>query len=258
MLNTSFPASKHVAFERFNTHYNEFVNRLKTHQHKPFYSAGLFFDRKVNALLVKDNQDGGSKTWMKIPGGVSDQTMTFENFLQSLETELKKMKYSRALIGRIFDLEKDAEKKGRRNAAERTMILEFVEETGFYPVKFTYVADGYRYNKLSFKYDLWQVYFSVHAIISPSSEGTDDFIKEIRKMKTTVAIDVDVKDMRVAVVVEELSSVLGPATHKFAAKEICAKQAAYWNNFARTAVDSPNFMNTCDKLSKRYSFASMN
>lgn len=245
------------ALTLLNTNYKVFSERLTKHGKKSLFAAGLAFDRKYNALLVYDDQDGmGTKIWHKIPGGVHESVFTNEHYLYALELELKNYKrYSNQLISSIIDRENKKEKAGERNIANRTMILEIVEETKYFPVEFSYACDGFRFNKDSKQFDLWQTYFTIHCLISDNSHSIEGCVKDFHKVRTAIASDKDVKIMRVIVPIEELIAKLGPSTHKVATECILNKQAEYWN-YRSIGADSPVVSRSYSDLSKRFAYAS--
>lgn len=220
-------AKPHVTFEHENTSLEEYRNRCNGKTHLPvaphrIFAAGMFIDEKGTVNLIVDNQDGKDiKIWKKIPGGNATQAAKYEDYLTALLELLKKAKYSARLIGQIMD----REKKAKRTIPERTLVLEMVEETQFYPIEFSYGIDGFRYNTQSKKHDLWQVYFFVELVVSPYSESLEKPIQQIAQVKTAKASDVDVTHMRYVVSVGEVLSALGPDTHKLAALMLFEKGA---------------------------------
>jgi len=249
--------SRQVVFKDLNVSYNDYLKRVAEHTTE-IYAGGLyfnFFNGRSDFLLVKDDQDGlNKKVWHKIPGGVSEGVANDAFYLYSLKTELEKMKYTKAIIGQILRIEESKIKT--RNIAERTLMLEFVEETGYFPTNFIYGMDAYRYNTTTLRHDLLQVYFSVTSIISPYSKSLEHPIQNIAQVRTAEAIDKDVQEMRVVVKIEDLIKTLGPKTHKEAAKILCGKQAHYWLKKSENAFDAvarDNYM----QLSKRFGYASM-
>lgn len=228
-------AKKPIALDKLNTNFEEYIARCATVEkssREPFFTAGLFIDQKGMVLLVQDYQDKAEsrinanakpKVWNKMPGGVADRDACFsqEMFLGALEDQLIKMKYRASLIRRIISLEE----KLVRNAAERGLILELVEETGFYPKTFSFGCDGYRYNRNTFENDLWQVYFIVDEVLSPYSPDFNTGIKEIRNAPKAVSLDVDIMNMRLVVNYNKLIQELGSWPHKKAAQTLLMKKS---------------------------------
>ncbi len=250
------PTSKYPAFMNVNTAEEEHLQRLAKQDKNQIFAAGLFLDHKFNALLVLDNQDGhGRKIWHKIPGGTCPNDVSKDSiYFDSLKKELVKMKYRNSIVEEI--LRQEEKKAPSRSISQRVMILEMVEETGYFPTNFSFGMDGFRFNTISKEYDLLQVFYNVLSIISPNSKFLKEGIKNIAQVRTTEAIDLDVKDMRVTVSIEKLIEKLGPATHKEAAKKLCEKNAAYWLERSTNEEDSKKgefFM----KISKRFAFQSM-
>ncbi len=240
------------AMMQLNTDYLKFVERVDSLK-EPFFAAGLFFDANHDALLVLDNQDGGGdKIWHKIPGGVTDKVFSSIDYLEALKTELEKMKYGTPMIERILKRESQNE---RRNSAERTMILEMVEETAYFPTEFHYVVDGYRYNWDTHQHDLWQVYFLVESVISPYSANIDRGIMKIADVRTAKAIDADIQKMRVCIPVEKLIETLGSRPHKVATKIILSKRSDFFLRKMNESID-PGTRDAFKKLSKKFAFAS--
>lgn len=225
---------KPIALDKLNTIENVYLERckiLETTSRGPFFTAGLFIDQKGLVLLVQDYQDkleartnaaARPKVWNKIPGGVAERDAMFSQqmFLSMLEDQLMKMKYSTSLINQIMDVEEEL----TRNAAERGMILELIEETGFYPKKFSFGCDGYRYNRETTKNDLWQVYFIVDEVLSPNSKFESP-IKEIRNAPKLVSLDADIMQMRLVVSYNNLIQNLGSWPHKVAAQKLLFKKS---------------------------------
>lgn len=212
-VSTTGNVGKLIALANLNSNYQEFLKRAEQAQaeRKKFFAAGLFIDREGKALLVKDKQDGElTKVWYKMPGGVADGCFSKEMFLTNLYDQLIKMKYSSKMTDQIMKLEESK----KRTAPEHGLILELLEETGFYPTNFGYGCDGYRYNRESFQHDLWQIYFQIHTLISPSSKDIKEGIKIIRKAPTAIALDRDILEMRATCDFRELIEKLGPFPQK--------------------------------------------
>lgn len=185
-----------IGLKNPNSDYLVFLRRIEDNKNKALYAAGLFVDiQNKQALLVLDKQDGKDE-WAryKIPGGVAENVLTKEVFMDALQDELNKTKYPPSMVDKILKKEADQ----NRSTPERVMILEMVEETAYYPLEFRYGCDGYRYNRNTKDFDLWQVYFEILGVISPYSKDLQVPIRRISQVSVQ-AIDPDVVNMRVAV-----------------------------------------------------------
>ncbi len=221
--------TKRLNFKDFNSSFDIFKQRASQHQHQGNFAAGIFLDQNQKLLMVKDQQEV-NKLWLKLPGGVPDVECLRNQdcFIKELVKELVKMKYPKSLQNQILEHEKNQ----KRNGSEKGLILEMVEETGYYPIKFGYICDGYRYNKKETgpnKFNLWQVYFHVQSVISPNSKDINSVIRQITDVKTLEAIDLDVKKLRVKVDIENAVEKLGPDTHKEALTFFFRKQERYYH-----------------------------
>lgn len=228
MGNPVSSTAKRVNLKEFNSNYQTFLERSKKHADQKNFAAAIFLDKKQKILMVNDQQEI-HKLWLKLPGGVPEVSCLQDQdcFIQELVKELEKMKYPKTLQAQILEFEKTK----TRNSSEKGLILEMVEETGYYPTRFGYVCDGYRFNKNAVgpnKFTLWQVYFHVQEVISPNSKDIHSVIKVITDVKTLEAIDHDVKDMRVKVDIENAVEKLGPDTHKEALTFFFRKQENYY------------------------------
>lgn len=218
-----------INFKGFNSKFEVFQQRALQHQNQNSFAAGIFLDHKQKVLMVRDQQELG-KIWLKLPEGVPDINCLRDQdcFIQELVKELEKMKYPKSLQTQILEHEKTQ----KRNGPEKGLILEMVEETGYYPTRFGYVCDGYRYNVKETgpdKFNLYQVFFHIQSVISPNSKDINQIIKQITDVKTLEAIDQDVKDMRVKVDIENALEKLGPDTHKEALTFFFKKQERYYH-----------------------------
>jgi hypothetical protein len=217
-------------FEQFNMDYQVFRKRAEQNGSQKMFAAGIFSDSRGKVLMVHDQQET-NKLWFKLPGGVPDSSClnNQEHFIEELVRELKKMKYSESLITAIVLRENKLNKEKKRLVPEKSLILEMVEETGYYPMEFGYVCDGYRFNKNGGKFDLWQVYFTIQKVISPNSKNLESGICHISNVKTLESLDKDVKQMRVTVPFHEAIQKLGPLTHKEALTVHFRKQERYFH-----------------------------
>lgn len=242
-------------FVDFNTNENVLLERLSKRGDQSLFAAALAFDRRHNGLLVLDNQDGlNVKIRNKIPGGVYKDIFTTEQYLAALEFELRREKavkgtatrkpYPLFLRQAIINNEMWEIKRGNRNLAMKSALLEFFEETGMWATKLIYVCDGFRYNTKTEKNDLLQVFFLAQSVISDNSTGLNDIIKNFRKVTVTKSSDPDILDMRVIISINDLISRLGYATHKIAAKEIIGKQSRLLFELSEKIVDekTKNFL----------------
>ncbi len=216
-------------FEQFNTDFQTFQKRAEKNGSEKMFAAGIFADNRGKVLMVHDQQET-NKLWFKLPGGVPDSFLLndHQEFIEELVIELRKMKYSELLITAIVQRENKLSKEKKRLVPEKSLILEMVEETGYYPMEFGYVCDGYRFNKNGGKFDLWQVYFSIQKVISPNAKNLESAIRYISDVKTLESLDKDVKQMRVTVPFDEAIKKLGPLTHKEALAIHFAKQERYF------------------------------
>lgn len=234
--------------ENQNTNFGTFLQRAKVNSSKQMFSAGFIVDPKnENVLLVLDRRESKdptkqNKPWYKMPGGVPDEELkSFEVFVKLLEEELRGERAKRRgdtnvipyptwLINQILAHEKKEYEKGNRNVPIWTLILEVLEETQYYAIKFSYRFDGYKYNWNTEENDLWQVYFIITAVISKNSKSFEDKIREFHNVRTATATDLDVLNMRVITPLEKLGSKIEAPAHKIAAAEIIGQQAMFFFN----------------------------
>lgn len=221
---------KKPTFEGFNTNYQMFRKRADENGSKKLFAAGIFTDLREKVLMVHDQQEL-NKLWYKLPGGVPDSSCLNEHkdFVEELVKELRKMRYSELVISQIIERENLLDSQRRRLVPEKSLILEMVEETGFYPTEFGYTCDGFRYNRNSGKHDLWMVFFQIQKVISPNSKNLECTIRHVSNVKTLESLDKDVKEMRVVVPFADAIAKLGPATHKEALATHFRKQERYYH-----------------------------
>lgn len=227
-----------VGLDNLNTEWKHFIARDTAAQTLkiPMYGAIFFIDNQFNTLLIEDNQDGNAN-WkrIKVPGGVARDEKTNEwlvnshnLYLETLDEQLKKVHFSNGRLEEIMAYER----KSFRPAAMRTAILEFVEETGYYPINIRYVCDGYRYNRNSNEFDLWQAYFHASAVVSPYTGDFENPIKRITQVKTAEAIDKDVVNMRLGIPIEEVEKKLAVKQFRAPAQDawkvLCMQQADFF------------------------------
>lgn len=175
-----------------------------------FYVAGWFIDQKQNVLMVSDRDfkyEINGKINTKAPGGRSDEYAFYDQrYLETLKYVLEKAFFSKKEVKAIIERESVS-----RSPEERSLIVEMVEETGYYPFAFSESSFDFQFNRDSGKDDYKRSFFRITEMVerhpNPSAfkEPSDFFfVKEITPLPGFRSTDKDVIDPRRALPLKQV------------------------------------------------------
>jgi hypothetical protein len=149
-----------------------------------FFCAGLYLNQESSTILVVNDFDTHtSSKKIKLPGGRSDTYVHYDqSFLKTLFELMTFYNYEGRQKGMISDHFRGLDLDPR----ERGMIIEFLEETGYIPVKWQKQVCHNKFPDAKNANNIFhQYYFWVEKILSADSTSIDDFIEPVEEPSFT-------------------------------------------------------------------------
>lgn len=145
-----------------------------------FFAAGFYLSTNNDTcLLVKDyDQNRASSVANKIPGGVSQTYVYYDQIFYSVVEELLNKYF---FEGQVVNMILSFLKQNPLSCIEMGMIVEFLEETGCFPVLYeTTIVHQEIHNKNDKNKKFHQFFFWVKKLLTNNSKDFEDFKEPVQ------------------------------------------------------------------------------